>query len=440
MENGSSPTTTPAPDHALDHRLKNGHSISNGGSDGKNGDGTTTFPSASTTASHNVGTRARSGSASSHKRGLSSSLFSKLSLMRMSQTSGNGVEPGQGVSRDGDIPEGKGGSGGGGRAMASALQQQIRTRRRKGSLRKTALLGTGVRRMSLKSKRSDNPLSRFPDLQMSVEVDDKEATTRAASKEGAKAAEEEGTQAMKPPSLPVRPSAPPAWLHQDEPPQHGQQQRVQRLSQQPDNSRPAVEQLSTVNPLRDNTTTDDDDLVSFPPLTNSLSRLSSSSSISAMSSLPPRRIPLKMPAAASTDSYFSLVPSPSAAAVAATNGNRTMSQSHPRVRSPLATNSTEMTPAVEGWDYSETQWWGWIILLVTWVVFVVGMGSCLGVWSWAWDVGETPYAPPELEDDATLPIVGYYPALIILTAVMAWVWVVVAWVGMKYFRHANITG
>jgi len=69
---------------------------------------------------------------------------------------------------------------------------------------------------------------------------------------------------------------------------------------------------------------------------------------------------------------------------------------------------------------------------------VVGMGSCLGVWSWAWDVGETPYAPPELEDDPTLPIVGYYPALIVLTGVAAWVWVVVAWVGMKYFRHARV--
>ncbi|QSS49098.1 hypothetical protein I7I53_09364 [Histoplasma capsulatum var. duboisii H88] len=100
-----------------------------------------------------------------------------------------------------------------------------------------------------------------------------------------------------------------------------------------------------------------------------------------------------------------------------------------------ATSST-----LEAWDYAETEWWGWIILVVTWLVFVIGMGSCLGVWSWAWDVGETPYAPPELEDDPTLPIVGYYPALIILTAVMAWVWVVVAWVGMKYFRHANISG
>ncbi|KAF1812731.1 hypothetical protein P152DRAFT_396376, partial [Eremomyces bilateralis CBS 781.70] len=92
----------------------------------------------------------------------------------------------------------------------------------------------------------------------------------------------------------------------------------------------------------------------------------------------------------------------------------------------------------EEWDYAETATWGWVILILTWVVFIVGMGSCLGVWSWAWDVGETPYAPPELEDDPTLPIVGYYPALLILSSVMAWVWVIVAWVGMKYFRHAKV--
>ena len=91
-----------------------------------------------------------------------------------------------------------------------------------------------------------------------------------------------------------------------------------------------------------------------------------------------------------------------------------------------------------GMGLFRNQWWGWIMLLVTWLVFVVGIGSSFGVWSWAWDVGETPYAPPELEDDPTLPIVGYYPALMVLTAVMAWVWVVVAWVGMKYFKHANI--
>ncbi|EFX01300.1 isopenicillin n-transferase [Grosmannia clavigera kw1407] len=121
-----------------------------------------------------------------------------------------------------------------------------------------------------------------------------------------------------------------------------------------------------------------------------------------------------------------------------------MTAMHPgsklRAKSPLSLTdlATPLAPssADPDWDYAETEWWGWVMLVATWVVFVVGMGSCLGVWSWAWDVGTTPYAPPELEDDPTLPIVGYYPALMILTSVMAWVWVVVAWIGMKSFGSA----
>ncbi|OAA52077.1 hypothetical protein NOR_00670 [Metarhizium rileyi] len=118
-------------------------------------------------------------------------------------------------------------------------------------------------------------------------------------------------------------------------------------------------------------------------------------------------------------------------------------RSFQQTKSPLSYGgiSTTTPPHLDSeWDYSETEWWGWVVLTVTWFIFVIGMGSCLNVWTWAWDVGKTPYAPPELENDETLPIVGYYPVLIILTGVMAWVWVVVAWVGMKYFRHAKISG
>ncbi|CAE7215209.1 hypothetical protein PTNB73_07878 [Pyrenophora teres f. teres] len=117
--------------------------------------------------------------------------------------------------------------------------------------------------------------------------------------------------------------------------------------------------------------------------------------------------------------------------------HRRSTRSSRRTSVPTIATPAEIDPAEE-WDYSETEWWGWVVLIATWIVFVVGMGSCLGVWSWAWDVGETPYAPPDLEDDATLPITGYYPALIVCTAVTSWVWVVVAWVGMKYFRHAKV--
>ena len=109
-------------------------------------------------------------------------------------------------------------------------------------------------------------------------------------------------------------------------------------------------------------------------------------------------------------------------------------------RSPLSRTIT-LPPHPQGeapHDYTTTHYYGCLILATTWITFTVGMGSCLDLWSWAWDVGETPYAPPELEDDPTLPIVGYYPALMVLTGVVAWVWITVAWVGMKYFRHAKI--
>lgn len=136
----------------------------------------------------------------------------------------------------------------------------------------------------------------------------------------------------------------------------------------------------------------------------------------------------------------------------------------------------------------DTVFWGWVVLLSTWVVFVVGMGSVVGVWEWAWG------AEPKVGRDyfftfllslkfaekksvservserkegmlmracvgsimqnwprsvggekafgkkypGAFPIPGYHPAMCILTCIMAWVWVVTAWVGMKYFKHAKI--
>jgi len=108
-------------------------------------------------------------------------------------------------------------------------------------------------------------------------------------------------------------------------------------------------------------------------------------------------------------------------------------------------------------NYANTALWGWILLIITWIVFVVGMGSVLGVWDWAWygsegrhmfvplggggemEEGREGYNSVVIDDeDDELPIAGYYPSLIILSGIMAWVWVLIAWVGMKYFKHAKI--
>jgi hypothetical protein len=166
--------------------------------------------------------------------------------------------------------------------------------------------------------------------------------------------------------------------------------------------------LDLKSPVSVASTTSDDDILTFP------------------SHNPPKPIP--QPLDSPPTSYFPPVPS--------------TSRRHSHRRSPLSrtlpiqNNTPNLLDPPH--DYTETETWGWALLLVTWLTFTVGMGSCLEIWSWAWDVGETPYAPPELEDDPTLPIVGYYPALMVLTGVVAWVWITVAWVGMKYFRHAKI--
>lgn len=41
-----------------------------------------------------------------------------------------------------------------------------------------------------------------------------------------------------------------------------------------------------------------------------------------------------------------------------------------------------------------------------------------------------------LKGDEALGMSGYLSSLVVLTgAVVAWIWVVFNWVGMKYFRH-----
>ncbi|KAL4809442.1 hypothetical protein BDV18DRAFT_132074 [Aspergillus unguis] len=392
--------------------------------------------------------RTRSGSSSSHKRTSSGSLLSRLSFLRMMQA---GHSQSQGPSdreherehehergnsnleADDDRDDlGSGLRGGTGRAGAmSTVLAQRRTRRRRGSLRKTALLGTRFDYREYRDKKVGS--GRY-----AAEIARGDAIDQAQHQAQSQAHQ----QQLMPPPIPTRtrmrsfgdPVSPndgflpgqiqnresnaSTWTLMDAP-----QRGRKASSSTPQHIQPIQ---SKENALAEDVTTDDEDVVSFPRKGAGASSTAfhSSSNTSNNSGAAGSRLPTP---ASSADSYFSLQADQKFRA--------------PRAKSPLATHAVDISSQESmGWDYSETEWWGWIILIVTWLVFVVGMGSCFGVWSWAWDVGETPYAPPELEDDPTLPIVGYYPALIILTAVMSWVWVIIAWVGMKYFKHANITG
>jgi hypothetical protein len=342
-----------------------------------------------------------SSGSSGRRRNLSGTLLSKLPFLRVSQMTevGSDKDP---TGRQGEHGAGPSGTWGG-RAMASALQQQRKMRRRRGSLRKTALLGTRI-----ESKEKRGAFTRSQDVP-SVDMHGYNITDNLSQRTPPSPTTSEDKL---PPQGNVNQNArisSPYWVPRATKP---------HLNLPPSHHQPEPTSISP----NDETTTDDEYGVSLPRLGGPANRNSSAAGSTAAN------VHIPTPSS-SSDSYFppqsDTLPRP-------------IRSAH-RAKSPLATHPVEIS-SQEEWDYSETEWWGWIILIVTWLVFVIGMGSCFGVWSWAWDVGETPYAPPELEDDPTLPIVGYYPALMVLTAVMAWVWVVVAWVGMKYFKHANISG
>ena len=322
------------------------------------------------------GTAASTG----HKRSISGTLLSKLSFSQPNQDGeGEAVAPHIPSQPAPRSPRPVGGG-----AMATAMKQS-KSRKRKGSLRKTALLGTG----RLKTEQ-------IPKMESKGD----ESPDSGSSSEPASPVSPEDP----PTPTPFPKAQPPVpWVSH---PVHGILHKA-LIEHTPAGKLQKSPTLSSA--------TDEDDLVK------------SGSALTA-NKIPPLTKPLFSSGSSTSDSYFPPQP------------GILPRRSRHSPKSPLSTVAVEALPSTEEWDYSETRWWGWVVLAVTWIVFVVGMGSCFEVWSWAWDVGETPYAPPELEDDPTLPIVGYYPALIILTAVMAWVWVTVAWVGMKYFRHAKMGG
>ncbi|KAK4082118.1 uncharacterized protein Triagg1_1930 [Trichoderma aggressivum f. europaeum] len=282
------------------------------------------------------------------------------------------------------------------RAMVAAVQQQQqqKTRRRRGSLRKVALLGRGAQR-----DRRDWPLA--------IETD---AIADAPISESARFGPTSGSGSGSGPG-----SA--STVH------NALGLNISPISS-PTNEYPCQPNLNLIGSPAPSACFDagmggserQADMYNFTTDEEDIIQLGTHASQSLRSSLP---------LSSGSESYYV---------------GLTATERRQKAKSPLSYSASTLPQQVVGWDYSETEWWGWVVLTVTWFVFVIGMGSCFEVWRWAWDVGTTPYAPPEFEDDPTLPIVGYYPALITLTCVMAWVWVVVAWVGMKYFRHAKISG
>ena len=425
--------------------------------------------------------RTRSGSAGSsasgHRRSVSGSLLSKLSFLRSAGTAAATPDQVGAVSAAAAISEQEDDDGdndvpgaslrGGSKAMASALQQQQRrTRRRRGSLRKTALLGTRFESKKVNHRvasgggggaAANNNTNTNATSSTATTDNDNDNNSGDFLRGGGRQHATRNMQTTRPYSNSVstgigEESRAVAALDRENNPRWGytntsaQQKRPLRGASASVSSRHKPNFAWHNNMFGEETVTDDEDMV-FRRINND-EESNNGDPVIAAPDLQQQQHKHLGTASSSSDSFYALQSNPSSYGTvhrppkSSSLTTTTHHHHHPADINPTTTTTTTTTAHQESiiWDYSETESWGWIILLVTWLVFVIGMGSCFGVWSWAWDVGETPYAPPELEDDPTLPIVGYYPALIILTAVMSWVWVVVAWVGMKYFKHANISG
>ncbi|CZT16325.1 uncharacterized protein RCC_02167 [Ramularia collo-cygni] len=399
---------------------------------------------------------------SGHKRSVSGNILAKLNFLRNAsedarppsrgdrskgqgkeaptQTSPNSVKSRKSIDDDGapssPVSPGKGEKGES--AMAAALKPS-KTRKRKGSLRKAALLG-GRKLMTEGRERKNSFLQRSPSLKSPVLQVFPISNAKVVGGSGSSGQlvfvpdDQDGDSAslrskFSYENLQAASSTDSGWSSPSAAVSAARLSLVtEHREQQTLNNTPGglnISNAGLASPVNLKSkpsyasTTDDDDILTFNarPATSSGGRQRGDSLKQTISSAPGSYFPPILVQNSSTD-----------------NLARRLSA---RKTSPLSHN-IQLVTEPEPHDYTETEYWGWVILLVTWVTFAVGMGSCLDIWSWAWDVGETPYAPPELEDDPTLPIVGYYPALIVLTGVVAWVWITIAWLGMKYFRHARV--
>ncbi|CRK48324.1 hypothetical protein BN1723_007966 [Verticillium longisporum] len=242
--------------------------------------------------------------ASSHRRsGSGASLFSKLSFMKPTASDARTRHEGDGerVTSDSSSP----------RAMGTIVQQQ-KSRRRTGSLRKVALLGRGAQRERRDAK------------QLTIDIDHATSRRPEAASPAADLTSEHSALGLRVTDATMLP-----YSLGEVTTNKTSESHVPKPSLRSPQA-PEVE-LNVASPTRStNSTTDEDDLPHMSNCSLATSRPESDPSLSSGS-----------------DSYF---------------GSRAGEQPLRR-RSPLAYSGMASTPvpaADSDWDYSDTEWWGWV--------------------------------------------------------------------------------
>lgn len=90
-------------------------------------------------------------------------------------------------------------------------------------------------------------------------------------------------------------------------------------------------------------------------------------------------------------------------------------------------------------EYSEIAYWGWVLLLATWGLIFFAIFTMfdldIHLFGSKTDTVDMHKIPADSDD---FPIRMYYPTSFFLSLVVAWVWCIVSWMGLKFFKHAKV--
>lgn len=98
-------------------------------------------------------------------------------------------------------------------------------------------------------------------------------------------------------------------------------------------------------------------------------------------------------------------------------------------------------------DINNLKMYGYLIIIMAWLIFVISVGTILNLWSWSFNV-----RPETFQYLESFPWVAaiitqwkeqnkivdnYYLLAFVLNFVILWIWAVVSWISMKLFRHSK---
>ncbi len=107
--------------------------------------------------------------------------------------------------------------------------------------------------------------------------------------------------------------------------------------------------------------------------------------------------------------------------------------------------SRSQLDSIQNEPLSNLEFYGYLIIIVTWAMFVVSIGCIFNLWEWCLgnDNPLLQYIIDQtlvLDGDGMAVVDNYYIYSLFLSFVIIWIWCVISWISMKLFRHTKGSG